>query len=367
HIEVARTLNNLANMCRVEKQLHKALSFLQRALGIFEKQLGPNHLDLAHPLINIGGIYLNFKEHGKAKECFERALNLSLAGFQTTDHPEIAMIQLQLARAEAMLECYEQAREHSAAAYQFYNRFLGPSHSTTQEAFKLNYSIMQLMQSRPAPRHQVDFLGDVLRSNQPLELLTCIKLIEHCLQVNQPILALQFISLAPDNSNNTALKKLTVRCYLETGEIASAMRSIDFAQDSDLVTLIKQANQDRSIFLEKIKAFDSNNQITDRITIQKAVLYMQLYQFDNAKVLLQSVIQKTPASEHLAPALYQLAMCQYHQQEYASALESLKRSQKIHDNERVRDFFVKITKAQKEVPQLMQIAERSFMSASLDQ
>ncbi len=362
HIEVARTLNNLANMCRAEMQPAKALSLLQSALPIFEKRLGQNHLQLAHPLMNIGFNYLSLKEHGKAKEYLERALNISIAGFETTDHPDIAMIQLQLAGVEVKLGSYDAAYEHSAAAYQYYNRKFGPNHGTTRQA----YTLMAALQSRPAPRPQVDFLEGILMSDQPLDLPTCIKLVERCLQVNQPVLALHFISMAPPSNDNTALKRLTVRCYLETGETKSAMDSINFAKDKELATEIKQAEQQRKDTLEKIKAFDSNNQITDRIIIQKALLYIQLSLFDQAKTLLQSVIEKTPASEHLGAALYQLARCQYHQQEYARALESLKKSQQIHDNQQVRDLFAKIATARKDVAQLMQITERAFVSPELN-
>jgi tetratricopeptide (TPR) repeat protein len=365
HVEVARTLNNLANMLRKEKQLHKALPLLHRALDIFEKQLGANHLDLAGPLINIGGIYLQLKEYSKAKEYFERALQLSLMGYHTTEHPRVAMIQLQLAKAETMAGYYELANEHSTAAYQFYNRTCGQNNIATQEANKLKCSVVQLMQSRPAPKPQVDFLDSILRSDQPLDLPTCVKLVERCLLLNQPIIALQFTSLVQDNTPDVVLKKLIVRCYLETGEIKSAMETIDFIKDVELVDEIKQTENQRKIILQKIQALDSNNQVTDRLIIQKAQLYLQLFQFDNAKVLLQSVVEKTPLSEHLGPALYQLAMCQYYQQEYRLAFESLTRSQKIHDHDRVRDLFVKISTANEVVPKLMQIAERSFMSASV--
>ncbi len=371
HLEVARTLNNLANICRAENQIQKAPSLLERALSIFEKQLGPDHLDLGHPLVNIGGLYLKLKEYGKAKQYFVRALNIYMASFQTTAHPDVAITQLQLARAEAMSEDYAQSYEHSAAAYQFYNQTFGQNHVLTQDAYKLNAAVAQHLHSgavasRSAPRSEVDLLEDVLRRDQAINVATCIKLVEICLQVKQPIMALQFISIVQDTSENTELKKLTVRCYLETGEIESAMRFIDLAIDIELRNSIKRARQEKTDLLLKVEAFDSNNQVTDRSKIEKARFYMQLFQFENAIPLLQSVVDTKPQSELIGPALYQLAMCQYHQQEYTLALENLTRSQKIRDNNQVRDLFLKINMAMKVVPQLMRIIERAYVSATIN-
>lgn len=57
HLDVATSLNNLADFYKENGQLGKARGLYQRALSIMEKNLGPDHPDVASTLENLANLY----------------------------------------------------------------------------------------------------------------------------------------------------------------------------------------------------------------------------------------------------------------------------------------------------------------------
>ncbi len=57
HPEVARGLNDLGELYRLQGKYAEAEPLHQRALAIFEKALGPDHPDVATGLSNLGLVY----------------------------------------------------------------------------------------------------------------------------------------------------------------------------------------------------------------------------------------------------------------------------------------------------------------------
>ena len=61
----------------------------ERALAIQEREFGPDHRELAATLGNLGGVWGDLGQPGKARELYERALAIQEREFGP-DHPEVA-------------------------------------------------------------------------------------------------------------------------------------------------------------------------------------------------------------------------------------------------------------------------------------
>jgi tetratricopeptide (TPR) repeat protein len=57
HPDVAKNLNNLAEVYDAQGQYAQAEPLYKRSLGILEKTLGPDHPDVATSLNNLAGLY----------------------------------------------------------------------------------------------------------------------------------------------------------------------------------------------------------------------------------------------------------------------------------------------------------------------
>lgn len=82
HLDVATSLNNLGRLYQHAGRFEEALPPLQRALTIREKHDGPGALSVASTLTNLGGVYDSQGDAASAEPYFFRALEI----YQT--HPE---------------------------------------------------------------------------------------------------------------------------------------------------------------------------------------------------------------------------------------------------------------------------------------
>jgi tetratricopeptide (TPR) repeat protein len=96
HVQVAKTIHNVAVCHRHIGDWNEALNFYKRAYDIFEKVLGRDHLDSVRTLHNIGGIYRRQKEFEKAMECFVEVLDVRRR-FLGDDHPSVAITLVSMA------------------------------------------------------------------------------------------------------------------------------------------------------------------------------------------------------------------------------------------------------------------------------
>jgi tetratricopeptide (TPR) repeat protein len=74
HPEVAASLNDLAGLYRAQGQYAKAEPLYQRALAIREKALGPNNPDVAEGLNDLAVLYYNQGRYAQAEPLYERSL-----------------------------------------------------------------------------------------------------------------------------------------------------------------------------------------------------------------------------------------------------------------------------------------------------
>ena len=76
HPNVASSLNNLAELYRVQGHYAQAEPLYERSLVIREKVLGPDHLQVASSLENIAALYRATKRNEEAEPLEERAAHI---------------------------------------------------------------------------------------------------------------------------------------------------------------------------------------------------------------------------------------------------------------------------------------------------
>jgi tetratricopeptide (TPR) repeat protein len=74
HSDVAKSLNNLANLCADRGQYARAEPLCRRALAIRRKALGPGHRDVAESANNLAALYAGQGKYKKAERLYKRAL-----------------------------------------------------------------------------------------------------------------------------------------------------------------------------------------------------------------------------------------------------------------------------------------------------
>jgi tetratricopeptide (TPR) repeat protein len=86
HPDVATSLNNLAEIYRVQGEYTKAESLHQRALTIREQVLEPDHPDVATSLNNLAGLYHGQGQYAQAEPLYKQALTI-LQNALGPEHP----------------------------------------------------------------------------------------------------------------------------------------------------------------------------------------------------------------------------------------------------------------------------------------
>jgi len=96
HLEVAKTMHNIGVSHRHNKDLDQALEYYYKALRIFELNLGKENLDTARTLHNIGGVYRRQNEYDKAMSCFRDVLKVRRALLGDC-HPSVSITLVSIA------------------------------------------------------------------------------------------------------------------------------------------------------------------------------------------------------------------------------------------------------------------------------
>ena len=89
HPDVATSLNNLAVLYDAQGKYVEAEPLYQRALGIWEKALGPEHLDVATSLNNLAALYRAQGKDAEAEPLYQRALGIREKALGP-EHPHVA-------------------------------------------------------------------------------------------------------------------------------------------------------------------------------------------------------------------------------------------------------------------------------------
>ncbi len=130
HPDTANSLNNLAELLRQQGDYARAQPLFERALTIWEKVLGPEHPDTATSLNNLAALLHQQGDYARAQPLFERALIIreKVLG---PEHPATALSLNNLAALLDDLGDYASARPLYERALTIREKVLGAEHPAT--------------------------------------------------------------------------------------------------------------------------------------------------------------------------------------------------------------------------------------------
>jgi tetratricopeptide (TPR) repeat protein len=144
HPNMAYPLNDLATLYVEQGKYGQAEPLLQRALRIWEQQLGPEHLEVVYPLNSLANFYYYQGKYGQAEPLLQRALRIWEQQLGS-EHPQEASPLYNLADLYYIQGKYEQAELLYQRALHIREQRLGPEHPFTQTARKNYASLLRLM------------------------------------------------------------------------------------------------------------------------------------------------------------------------------------------------------------------------------
>lgn len=127
HLDVAQSLDHLAEIYHVQSKYSEAESHYQRALAIRERALGPNAADVAQSLNNLATLYNDRGRYSEAEPLFKRALDIreQVLGLS---HPDVATSLNNLALLYRTRGKYDKAEPLFKRALNIREQTLKPIH-----------------------------------------------------------------------------------------------------------------------------------------------------------------------------------------------------------------------------------------------
>ncbi|MEM9275931.1 MAG: tetratricopeptide repeat protein [Cyanobacteria bacterium P01_F01_bin.143] len=127
HLEVASSLNNLANLYRVRGRYWKARPLFQKALDLSKNLLGEKHPEIATILENLALLYCERGHPYNAEPLYQEALKIREQFFK--EHPlALANTLNNLSGLDCSLNNYEQAEIHLERTLKIREDYLGINH-----------------------------------------------------------------------------------------------------------------------------------------------------------------------------------------------------------------------------------------------
>lgn len=133
HELIADSYTNLA-LVIVEEDYFNTLDYLKKALGIYEKKFGANHLKVANVYFNLGLANLVNKTYIQATNYFNKVEEIYLEIYKP-DHPNNAIIQATLARIDYELGYYDKAILKFEKALSIYQNKYGDKHPEVADTY----------------------------------------------------------------------------------------------------------------------------------------------------------------------------------------------------------------------------------------
>jgi tetratricopeptide (TPR) repeat protein len=134
HPDVATGLNNLATLYEAQGRYEEAEPLYKRALGIYEKAVGPDHPNVARSLNNLAELYRVEGRYEEAEPLYSRALALKEKALGP-DHPYVATGLNNLATLYEAQGRYEEAEPLYKRALGISEKALGPDHPDVAISF----------------------------------------------------------------------------------------------------------------------------------------------------------------------------------------------------------------------------------------
>ena len=170
HPNTAESLNNLAALYHAQGQYAQAEPLFQRALHIWEKALGLEHPDVAKSLNNLAGLYADQGQYAQAEPLSQRALHI----YEKTlgpKHPDVARSLNNLAGLYTEQGQYAQAKPLFQRALHIREQALGPEHPGLATSFHnlaaLYVDQGQYAQAEPLLQRALHIYEKTLGPNHP--------------------------------------------------------------------------------------------------------------------------------------------------------------------------------------------------------
>ena len=170
HPDVAQSLNNLAELYRIQGRYKQAEPLYQRALHIREKALEPEHPDVAKNLHNLAELYRVKGQYTQAEPLYQHALHIFKKALGS-EHPHTAISFNDLALLYDAQGQYTQAEPLYQHALHIFEKALGPAHphvaASLNNLAKLYTEQNQYEQAKPLYQQALAILEKALGLNHP--------------------------------------------------------------------------------------------------------------------------------------------------------------------------------------------------------
>uniref|UniRef100_A0A2C9LVP2 Nephrocystin-3 n=1 Tax=Biomphalaria glabrata TaxID=6526 RepID=A0A2C9LVP2_BIOGL len=139
-VDLARSLNELGVLYYLQNNTDSAESFFKRSLEMRESLLGPDHLDVASSLNNLAALYNDSKMYDKAEPLYDRALMIRKK-HQSPDSSGVASIINHLARLYKLQGKFDKAEPLYRQAIEIREKAFGPNHPSVATA-QVNLAVL---------------------------------------------------------------------------------------------------------------------------------------------------------------------------------------------------------------------------------
>ncbi len=161
---LATSLNNLAELYRVQGKYADAEPLYLRALAIVEKALGPEHPDVAASLNNLAALYHTQGRYAEAEPLFERSLAIreKVLG---PEHPDVATSLNNLAVLYQAQGKYAEAEPLYERSLKIVEKTLGPDHPNVATSLE-NYAALLRETGRPHEAEEMEARARAIRAKR---------------------------------------------------------------------------------------------------------------------------------------------------------------------------------------------------------
>ena len=162
HPEVATSLNNRAELYYAQGKYSEAEPLHQRALGILEKALGPEHPNVASSLNNLAELYRAQGKYSEAEPLYQRALGIREKALGP-EHPDLATSLNNLALLYRAKGKYAEAEPLHQRAQRILEKALGPDHPNVAQALE-NYAVLLRQTGRGSQAAEMEARAKAIRA-----------------------------------------------------------------------------------------------------------------------------------------------------------------------------------------------------------
>ena len=164
HPDLAKSLNNLAELYRTQNRESEAEALHLRILAIRERSLGPNHPDVAKSLNNLALIYHSQKRYAAAEAYYQRAISI-WEKTPPADSSDLAMSLNNLATLYSAEGRYPEAETFFRRSLMTWEKAFGPDHPDSVTSLE-NYAVFLRQMNREAEAAELEGRVNRIRNKQ---------------------------------------------------------------------------------------------------------------------------------------------------------------------------------------------------------